>query len=257
MSGAALVTGAAGGIGRAVVQRLEARRLRRARGRRRRRRPDHPRGQPRGRRLGARALRPPGRDRGQRRRPARVRGRRVPRGQVGPADLADARPARSCWPATAGRPWARRPTAAASSPSPPPTRWPPRPTSPPTCRPSTACWAWSRRWPWRAPSRAPWPRRCAPRSCARRWSRSRSPTRPRPTASPRTRSLEQVILAPHAVKRLIEPSEVADTVAFLAGPGGATFTGVPVTMDLGWTAGRHPLIVRHRPRRGPRVASHA
>ncbi len=48
--------------------------------------------------------------------------------------------------------------------------------------------------------------------------------------------LEQVILAPHAVKRLIEPEEVAATVAFLAGPGGATFTGVPVTMDLGWTA---------------------
>ena len=48
--------------------------------------------------------------------------------------------------------------------------------------------------------------------------------------------LEQVILAPHAVKRLIEPDEVAETVAFLAGPGGATFTGVPVTMDLGWTA---------------------
>jgi 3-hydroxybutyrate dehydrogenase len=48
--------------------------------------------------------------------------------------------------------------------------------------------------------------------------------------------LEQVILAPHAVKRLIEPEEVAATVSFLAGPGGATFTGVPVTMDLGWTA---------------------
>jgi 3-hydroxybutyrate dehydrogenase len=48
--------------------------------------------------------------------------------------------------------------------------------------------------------------------------------------------LEQVILQPHAVKRLIEPDEVAGTVAFLAGPGGAAFTGVPVTMDLGWTA---------------------
>ena len=48
--------------------------------------------------------------------------------------------------------------------------------------------------------------------------------------------LEQVILAPHAVKRLIEPDEVAATVAFLAGPGGAPFTGAPVTMDLGWTA---------------------
>lgn len=48
--------------------------------------------------------------------------------------------------------------------------------------------------------------------------------------------LEQVILGPHAVKRLIEPQEVAATVSFLAGPGGSTFTGVPVTMDLGWTA---------------------
>ena len=48
--------------------------------------------------------------------------------------------------------------------------------------------------------------------------------------------LEQVILAPHAVKQLIEPSEVAEVVAFLAGPAGRTFTGVPVTMDQGWTA---------------------
>jgi 3-hydroxybutyrate dehydrogenase len=50
------------------------------------------------------------------------------------------------------------------------------------------------------------------------------------------RVLEEVILAPHAVKRLIEPSEVADVVAFLMGPTGRSFTGVPVTMDLGWTA---------------------
>jgi 3-hydroxybutyrate dehydrogenase len=49
-------------------------------------------------------------------------------------------------------------------------------------------------------------------------------------------ALEQVILAPHAVKRLIEPEEVAATVAFLAGPNGRAFTGAPVTMDLGWTA---------------------
>ncbi|MDP9136079.1 MAG: SDR family oxidoreductase, partial [Actinomycetota bacterium] len=48
-------------------------------------------------------------------------------------------------------------------------------------------------------------------------------------------ALEQVILAPHAVKRLIEPEEVAETVAFLLGPGGRPFTGAPVTMDLGWT----------------------
>jgi 3-hydroxybutyrate dehydrogenase len=49
-------------------------------------------------------------------------------------------------------------------------------------------------------------------------------------------ALEQVILAPHAVKRLIEPAEVAAVVAFLAGPDGAAFTGAPVTPDLGWTA---------------------
>ena len=50
------------------------------------------------------------------------------------------------------------------------------------------------------------------------------------------RVLEEVILAPHAVKRLIEPEEVADTVGFLMGPGGRAFSGAPVTMDLGWSA---------------------
>jgi 3-hydroxybutyrate dehydrogenase len=49
-------------------------------------------------------------------------------------------------------------------------------------------------------------------------------------------ALEEVILAPHAVKELIEPGEVAEVVAFLSGPAGRSFTGVPVTMDMGWTA---------------------
>ena len=53
---------------------------------------------------------------------------------------------------------------------------------------------------------------------------------------PEEEVLEKVIVAPHAVKRLIEPEEVAEVVAFLLGPGGSTFTGVPVTMDMGWTA---------------------
>jgi len=48
--------------------------------------------------------------------------------------------------------------------------------------------------------------------------------------------LDEVILQPHAVKRLIEPDEVAGVIAFLAGPDGAAFSGVPVTMDLGWSA---------------------
>jgi 3-hydroxybutyrate dehydrogenase len=53
---------------------------------------------------------------------------------------------------------------------------------------------------------------------------------------PEERVLEDVLLAPQAVKRLIEPGEVAEVVAFLLGPGGRAFTGAPVTMDLGWTA---------------------
>ena len=53
---------------------------------------------------------------------------------------------------------------------------------------------------------------------------------------PKERVLQEVILAPHAVKELIEPSEVAEVVAFLAGPQGRAFTGAPVTMDQGWTA---------------------
>jgi 3-hydroxybutyrate dehydrogenase len=53
---------------------------------------------------------------------------------------------------------------------------------------------------------------------------------------PKDEVLEEVVLAPHAVKRLLEPEEVANVIAFLAGPAGSAFTGAPVTMDLGWTA---------------------
>jgi 3-hydroxybutyrate dehydrogenase len=48
--------------------------------------------------------------------------------------------------------------------------------------------------------------------------------------------LEDVILERQAVKRLIEPAEVADVVAFLLGPSGRSITGAPLVMDLGWTA---------------------
>ena len=53
---------------------------------------------------------------------------------------------------------------------------------------------------------------------------------------PEDRVLEDVILAPHAIKRLIEPDEVADATALLCGPRGDLFTGTSFTMDLGWTA---------------------
>ena len=48
--------------------------------------------------------------------------------------------------------------------------------------------------------------------------------------------LEKVILAPHVLKRLIEPEEVAAAVLFLLGPSGGAFTGAPLIMDAGWTA---------------------
>jgi len=53
---------------------------------------------------------------------------------------------------------------------------------------------------------------------------------------PEEEVLEKVILQPHAVKELIEPSEVAGVVAFLASPQGKMFTGAPITLDQGWTA---------------------
>lgn len=53
---------------------------------------------------------------------------------------------------------------------------------------------------------------------------------------PADRVLEEVILAPHAIKRLIEPDEVAEMVSFLIGATGETFSGACLAMDLGWTA---------------------
>ena len=53
---------------------------------------------------------------------------------------------------------------------------------------------------------------------------------------PEERVLADVILERQAVKRLLEPEEVADVCAFLLGPTGRAFTGAPVMIDLGWTA---------------------
>ncbi len=44
------------------------------------------------------------------------------------------------------------------------------------------------------------------------------------------------LLALKALQRLREPDEVADAVAYLLGPGGASVTGAPLVMDGGWTA---------------------
>ena len=48
--------------------------------------------------------------------------------------------------------------------------------------------------------------------------------------------IEKIMLAPAAVKRLIEPAEVAGFVAFLCSDAAGTITGSAPTMDLGWTA---------------------
>jgi 3-hydroxybutyrate dehydrogenase len=48
--------------------------------------------------------------------------------------------------------------------------------------------------------------------------------------------IEKIMLAPAAVKRLIEPAEVAGFVSYLCGESAGTITGSALTMDLGWTA---------------------
>ena len=48
--------------------------------------------------------------------------------------------------------------------------------------------------------------------------------------------IEKIMLAPAAVKRLIEPREVADFVAYLCSDAAGAITGAALTMDLGWTA---------------------
>ncbi|MEO7070545.1 MAG: 3-hydroxybutyrate dehydrogenase [Nostocoides sp.] len=53
---------------------------------------------------------------------------------------------------------------------------------------------------------------------------------------PESEVLEKVMLLPVAIKRLIEPPEVADLIAFLCGPSSDSITGSSFTMDGGWTA---------------------
>jgi 3-hydroxybutyrate dehydrogenase len=48
--------------------------------------------------------------------------------------------------------------------------------------------------------------------------------------------IEKIMLEPVAVKRLVEPEEVAELAAVLYGPASASITGTSLSMDGGWTA---------------------
>lgn len=48
--------------------------------------------------------------------------------------------------------------------------------------------------------------------------------------------VETVLLEANAVKRLIEPEQVAEAVGYLCGPGAWAMTGSVLTMDAGWLA---------------------
>ena len=53
---------------------------------------------------------------------------------------------------------------------------------------------------------------------------------------PADRVVDEVMLAPAAVKRLLEPSEVAAYVRFLCSEAGRSITGSAQVIDGGWTA---------------------
>jgi 3-hydroxybutyrate dehydrogenase len=48
--------------------------------------------------------------------------------------------------------------------------------------------------------------------------------------------VEKIMLAPVAVKRLVEPDEVAELAAVLYGPASASISGTSLSMDGAWTA---------------------
>ena len=53
---------------------------------------------------------------------------------------------------------------------------------------------------------------------------------------PESDVIEKIMLAESAIKRLLEPWEVADLVLWLCGPSAAMVTGASYTMDGGWSA---------------------
>lgn len=66
------------------------------------------------------------------------------------------------------------------------------------------------------------------------------------TGLPESEIIDRIMLGPAAIKRLIEPDEVAGLVAYLCSVAAGSITGSAITMDLGWTGGRerpvHPVF---------------
>jgi 3-hydroxybutyrate dehydrogenase len=53
---------------------------------------------------------------------------------------------------------------------------------------------------------------------------------------PESRVVEEIMLRPAAIKRLVEPEEIAEMIAYLCGPHASFITGSHFTLDCGWTA---------------------
>jgi 3-hydroxybutyrate dehydrogenase len=53
---------------------------------------------------------------------------------------------------------------------------------------------------------------------------------------PESEVVERIMLARSAMKRLVEPEEVAEVLAFLCSPAAGFITGTSIIMDGGWTA---------------------
>ena len=53
---------------------------------------------------------------------------------------------------------------------------------------------------------------------------------------PESDVIEKIMLVESAIKRLLEPAEVADLVLWLCGPNASMVTGASYTMDGGWSA---------------------
>jgi 3-hydroxybutyrate dehydrogenase len=53
---------------------------------------------------------------------------------------------------------------------------------------------------------------------------------------PAAEVVEKIMLARSAIKRLVEPDEVAELVAYLCSPVASAITGSSITMDGGWSA---------------------